>query len=236
MMHRILFFALFILFASSVRAQIIKNIGLQGGLTHSNFFWDYQVNSNRQPDEFEDSYAVGFNINVFADVIFKKNWSLETSIGFIRKISDHTDQTMYSRYDEQRYYKLNYLTFAPNFKYHIPLSSTINLLGALGPRIDLLLYYSEELNLIYHYELWYPPRDEDFRNFVFGFNLGIGIQKIINDFSFVLNTLYMPSLTNAFDVVGPRLDNLGDDGFYLKMRDKSFALNLGVSYRFTKNL
>ncbi len=213
----ILTFALTIIIYNT-QAQVLKSIGLKGGMSLANQSFEYKTdNSNLDFD-----YKLGVYNALTAEFFNTKHVSLVTDLGFVQKGKQidvqKTTLEMPEGTGEFETWKstLNYLTFSPMLKGFYNINKFTGY-AFIGPRIDYRLSYDSK---------YYAPLYEDSKKQIFGLNYGVGLAYHLNKISLSTEFMAQPDLTPMLDTE-PSVSNIG-----LKVKSNAYVFNVGVGYRF----
>ena len=97
----------------------------------------------------------------------------------------------------------------------------------LGPQVDFLAGYSDNIERFYlpGSSYFYWADDDDLRNFVFGITSGFSFEYEMKSSAIGIELSRAFSFNPAFDA-RDRRDAYGGHGFYMKLRDNVFVVNL----------
>jgi hypothetical protein len=202
----------------STQAQVLKSIGLKGGMSLSNQTFDYKTIYLKR--EFE--YKPGLYSAISAEFLGFKHFSLVTDLGYLQKGMQFRMQETTPELPEGTgkfttvKNTLGYLTFSPMLKgfYNI---NKFTAYALLGPRIDYLLNIDSK---------YYSPIYEESKKTIFGLNYGVGAAYNLNRISISMEFMAQPDLT-------PLLDKQPETNFSgFKVKSNTYLFNMGVSYRF----
>jgi hypothetical protein len=129
------------------------------------------------------------------------------------------------------YYKLKYLSFTNLAIRKIKLNEMISLKGYLGPRLDYLIGYSENVINFTSGNFFYLADDDELKRINIGLNAGIGFNIEMKKFTIGIETSRNVNFNQIISAKGPRADGRGDEGFYLELSDKTYILNLTARYK-----
>ena len=125
-------------------------------------------------------------------------------------------------------YEMTYTSLAMLARFKFIQIGKMAIRGQLGPRIDYLLSYSDYVEKFYlpgsYYFYW--ADNDDLQNFVFSANPGLAFEFEMKRTMIGVEISKAFSFNPAFDARGPRRDNHGDHGFFLKLRDQLFVISL----------
>lgn len=217
MKTKILIFVLSLIVINT-NAQVLKSIGLKGGISLANQSFEYKTdNTNREFD-----YKLGLYSAVTAEFFTFKHLSLVTDLGIVQKGMQidvqKTTNEMPEGTGEYETWKstLNYLTFSPMLKGFYNINKFTGY-AFIGPRIDYRLSYDSK---------YYAPLYEDAKKHVFGLNYGVGAAYHLNKISLSTEFMAQPDLTPMLNTE-PSTSNIG-----LKVKSNAYVFNVGVGYRF----
>lgn len=201
---------LFSLFTINSSAQIIKHFGLKSGISNA---WQTLV----QDDEriHYTNKRVGINIGIFAEWINNPYIGLQTELDFIVKGMETPIMTGEIIREE---YILSYLSFIVLPNIHIDISN-IKLYAMAGPRLDISLKNSLELEGARYMYNYIKEDLKEYKNLLFGATLGIGLEiKNILPFTIGLESRYSPDFSKVYDI----------DVFYRKNNSVEILLVIGM--------
>ena len=221
------FVILLILLPSTGNAQIFENIGLSTGINFTALEWEYRLSHGDDLRERESKErGVGFNVYASTGVIEKKHWSINTSLGWIRKNGLFTEPPHWG--GSQIRYRMDYLSWINVLKGKFRAADQFVVNAEVGPRVDFLLTPWDDLP-------YFAPNDDNFHYYhrksdvrkvniglTGGIGLGWDLDKVMLQLSGWRNVNFNPII----GAEGLREDGLGDEGFRYKMRDNTFGVNL----------
>jgi hypothetical protein len=209
-------------------AQVFKSLGLKPGINFTQFEWELREESRFPVEYFETKRTIGYNFFVTADVIMKKQWGVNSSLGFVQKNGTHIflDWVQGNAYRSSTKYTLDYVSLINVARIKVPLSSTFKLTASAGPRLEYMVDPSEHLERYTPVGFSYHITREDINRLNVGLSTGIGVLLKLNKLTLGVDAWRNFNLNTIVSAKGPRLDGLGDEGFYLKMKDKTYMLNL----------
>jgi hypothetical protein len=118
--------------------------------------------------------------------------------------------------------KQSYVSFNPSIKGKIPLSKSVVAYAHTGLNIDFMLSHSNNMESYFDNTFYYSLQTNDeLKKINYGFTFGPGLEKSFNRMTLRADYTIMRSFNNIIDAKGPRLDNLGDQGFFFRL--KSFV-------------
>ena len=222
--------ALMLLVSYPGYGQVLKNIGVTSGVNFTQLKWEYRY-SGADPIENRRSekQPIGFNIYLTADLLKKKGWGLNSSIGWILKRGMFTGELN----DEISVpYNLHYLSWVNSVKGNIQLGKNFSLNMSLGPRIEYLLtgwdaipVYAPNDDTFFYYH-----RKEDVQKFAVGITAGGGLAWQLKKTTLQLSAWKNVNFNPIISASGLRGDGLGDEDAYFKMTDNTYGINLQLSF------
>lgn len=221
------FLIFLLLLSSNGYGQIFKNIGLSSGINFTGLEWGYRL-SHGTDSRLTKSKEMGIGFHVYAstNVIEKKNWSLNTSLGWIRKNAMFTESADWG--SSRVRYKLDYISWITLVGRKFRATDHFVVSVQVGPRVEYLLtpwddipYFAPNDDHFYYYH-----KEADVRKLNIGLDgrmaFGWELEKAEIQLSVWKNINFNPIIAAK----GLRADGLGDEGSRYKMRDKTFGVNL----------
>src|SRR5687767_8546388 len=90
--------------------QIFQNIGLSSGINFTGLEWEYRLSHGTDSRLTKaKEMGIGFNVYASTNVIENKNWSLNTSLGWIRKNAMFIESADWG--SSRVRYKLDYISW-----------------------------------------------------------------------------------------------------------------------------
>ena len=208
-------------------SQIIKSVGLKGGITISSHNWensimDYYYTFKTSPS----IYSV-----ITADFIMKEYWDVSADLGFY-KSSNQTSKNPFNYntivFPPNMLLSFGFFTFSPYFRLKIPVKAFTPYIF-IGPRID---YYNSKLS------------SDDANNYkdvitnkpMYGFNIGEGISYKINNLTIFAEYQFLYSFNYLINQPNP--DTLVSiysqyyDISRIKTKTTTHVITLGLKYYF----
>jgi hypothetical protein len=217
----------FILSIGPSQAQIFQNAGLQAGVNFTRLEWKYRPSSSeKEVIRRSRNISTGYHIYLTSNLLAEKHFDLTSSLGWIQKHGIFSEQPAFA--DADLHYRLNYLSFISAVSGKLSLSRRLSGTAELGPRVEYLLNANNQLtdfspnddSIYYYYE------DEDINRWSIGLVGGVGIKYKKDNLTIGLKTTRNLNINEITDAKGPRKDGLGDEGFYLKMRDHTHLVTV----------
>ena len=222
-----IYIILLCLVSSLSYSQIIKSVGIKGGITISSQNWensimDYYYTFNTSPS----MYSV-----ITADFIMKEYWDVSADLGFY-KSSNQTSKNPFNPYTfvfpPDKLLSFGFFTFSPYLRLKVPLNSFIPYVF-FGPRVD---YYNSNLS------------SNDAKSFndqittkpMYGFNVGEGISYKINNVTIFAEYQFLYSFNYLINQPNP--DTLVSiysqyyDISRIKTKTTTHVITLGLKYYF----
>lgn len=215
-------------------AQTFKTVGVKAGVTVSRLEWELRQNSGFPIEEIKTKWTAGYFVQVSADLIDKQKWSFNSSLGIIQKNGNYIDEYYFGNQlsSTDIPHKLTYVSFVNLLKGKIGVSEVSFLTCHLGPRIDYLIVYSDNVTRFAPYGgNYFYNADDDLRRVNIGLNTGIGFQVEMKNKLLGIEVSKNFNFNKIYDATGPRLDGNGDEGFFLTLNDSTFIVNLLLSWR-----
>jgi len=201
-------FLLIFLFISCIsNAQIIDDIGINGGISIS----DIKEESNLTLiQEYNPSFT--FSPSIFFISGLKENISIVSEFGFLKKgglryfslVADGVDDYTPVNYTVKRYY--HFITTSFKLKYTID-KNNLFLYGAIGPRFDIYIANFDFVNTLN-----------------LGLNTSIGLGYRIGRFAVQTEFTKLLNFNKLADCTYT-------DGDIVKVTDNTMLLTIGVSYK-----
>jgi hypothetical protein len=191
---------------SQVNSQIIKSIGINGGVSIANQDF-YESNLD---------YRLGLYTSLSLEFLKSKHFNIVTEIAYAAKGSqqeiilttiDQPEGIGKKTYDT----KFSYLEFSPLMKAHYE-KDHVALFVLLGPRMDVQIYQKSDFN-------FKEPADE-YNKFIFGLTAGAGLEVKLKQFGIKVESQYHHDFT----------DVLYSDKSGLFIRNRAFIISLGLKY------
>jgi hypothetical protein len=215
----------------TLRCQVFKNIGIKTGITDSYIEWEYKSNSFTPVENIKSDRSIGLLILLSGDVIDKKYYASNVSIGLLQKNGvvngfTVTQSGFLNPYVED--YKINYFTLNPSFRGKLPIGETFNFYGMVGVRADVMISHTNNLESNFVYRI---QKDEELKKINYGINLGLGFEKSLNKLLLRAEYSVLTNFNSIIDAKGPRLDGFGDEGFYSKLNSITSIYSLSLALR-----
>lgn len=205
----------------NTNAQILKSIGIKGGISLSN--QTFESKTFEFKNDFD--YKSGLYTAVSAEFFGSKHFSLVADLGFVQKgMQFRMQETTVQMPEGTGEYiteknTLNYLTFSPMLKGYLNVKK-FTAYALLGPRIDQRLSVnSKYYNIIY----------DEAKKQVFGINYGLGVDYNINRISLSMEFMAQPDITPLLN----KEPMTNFPGF--KVMSNSYLINMGINYKFRRN-
>jgi|GEM_PF-3236842 len=193
-------------------AQFFKNLGVKVGVSNSYYDWYYKPGSVYKPVDKKSDRHIGFVFQLTSDVVDKKYWGVNFSLGWLQRNAE------VNNFSNSDIYKASYLSFNPSAKGKLPLGKLFNLYGQVGLNIDYMMSHSANIES-YNYNYFYVlQKSDELKKINYGWTFGPGIEKSFNRITLRADYTVMMSFNNIIDAKGPRLDGLGDQGFFFKLK------------------
>jgi hypothetical protein len=184
-------------------------------------------------ERFETKRTIGYHFFATADLVNKKHWVFNSSLGFQQKRADHQDPFRKSSLNNT--HTLDYLSFANIWRIKLPLGNRLILSAHVGPKIDYLLNYSDNFKVFGLGGFFYYP-ENDFEKINIGLNSGVSFLINMRSFHIGAEASRNFNFNPVISATGPRADGLGDEGFFLRMNDRTYLLTLLLIWDFKKRL
>jgi hypothetical protein len=216
------------LVTNHVSGQIFKNLGFKPGINFTQFAWELRESSGFPAYNFETKRSIGYNLFITTDLIAKKRWEVNSSLGFVQKNGTHTflDWVQTTSYRSTTKYTLNYISLINVIKAKIPISNAFNVTGSAGPRLEYLLDSPQHLKDYVPGGFFYYNTREDIHRLALGLSASVGVLLKLKKLTWEIDAGRNFNFNTIISAKGPRLDGLGDAGFYLKMKDETYMINL----------
>lgn len=195
-------------------------INVRIGPSFSSLNWDNSLSDNQV---FNKS-IVGVNVQLGIDYLNFKYFNLSSNLGYIQKggagtilvasiqnpEGDNTDVKS----------KLHFITTNTIFEAKIPILKFISPFIHAGPRLDYLLAYDENVNLLEGFE-----DINKLNKLIFGLIVGGGVDFNISKFKLGVALDYYWNFNKLVDFTS-------STGFKNQIFDKTFTLNAQIGYNF----
>lgn len=212
-------------------SQTFKTVGVKAGVTISRLEWELRQNSGFPIEELKTKWTAGYFVQINTNLIDKKVWVFNTSLGVVQKNGNYIDE-YYGGNQSEEPHKLTYVSFTNLVKGKIGVSEVSFLTCHLGPRIDYLIVYSDNVTRFAPYGgNYFYNADDDLRRVNLGLNTGIGFQVEMKNKLLGIEVSKNINFNKIYHATGPRLDGNGDEGFFLTLNDNAFIVNLLLSWR-----
>lgn len=221
---KIIYTLIIILLSGGVSwAQLLKTVGIKFGITSSILSLEYSEASIYPVIKEESESAIGFNAMLTADVIMKKYWDINSSLGFTQKKS-------VSFYDtgDKDFNTLNYVSFVNSVRGKLPVSKSINFYAQLGIRFDFLVKQDGDFYILYF------PGEPDLNKLNFGVNTGGGLSYRLEKMIISLELSRNFNFNKILDESGERSDGFGDEGYFYQLSDKTYFFSLSLAWVIAK--
>lgn len=219
-----------LLLSHSGYGQVFKNMGVSSAINFAPLEWEYRY-SGSEPVTIRKSekQPVGYNFYITTDLIEKKIWSINSSLGWIQKRGTFSEP---SSLVVSVPYKLDYISWISSVKGKIPLGKPFSVNVAVGPRMEYLLTPWHQIPAFAPNDdtFFYFHRKEDVRRFVVGLTGGIGLIYQMKKTTLQLSGWKSLNFNPIISAHGSRVDGMGDDDFYFKMRDKTYGMALQFTF------
>ncbi len=216
-----LLLAIVTLIVTEIDAQIIRNTGIQSGISISKQSWLYKSTNNKSIKD----YRVGLNLVINCEWFDNEYFSVLTDLGYIQKgCKEKIENTTASQPEGDGTFKtydtrFDYLTFSPKFKIRKEIKNIIPFLF-IGPRLDYQLSYKSDFN--------YSQIENDFKKIIWGLNYGIGFEYKSGYIGIAAILQHQYDFTKIINTESSQ-QNTG-----LSIKNNAFVINLGVKYYFKK--
>jgi hypothetical protein len=216
-MKRLIILSVIIFITSVVLCQTFS---LQIGPSFSNLKWE-----NSMIDESHAHFnktAIGFNAMIGVDYLKLKYLNLSSDFGFIRK--GGRDDLWYAGlelYGEEEIItvKMNYITLNTTLNFKVPIKDFVFPYVLVGPRIDYLLSYKEDLEFLKQFE------DYGILNkFTYGMIAGAGIDFIIKQYIFGTGFEYYLNFNRIVNATS-------EWGVFNSINDRTFIIDAKIGYQ-----
>ena len=216
------------LLTNHVSGQIFKNLGFKPGINLTQFEWELRENSRFPAYRYETKNGLGYNFFVSTDVITKKRWDVNSSLGFVQKNGTYTflDWVQTTSYRSSTKYTLNYLSLINVVRAKLPVSGALNLTGSAGPRLEYILDAPEQLKDYVPAGFFYYNTRQDIQRLTLGLTASVGVLLKLKKLTWGIDAGKNFNFNTIVSAKGPRLDGRGDEGFYLNMKDRTYMVNL----------
>jgi hypothetical protein len=125
-------------------------------------------------------------------------------------------------------YETSYLTLNPAFKGTLPLGKSFNVYGQVGLRADYMVSHSATME---YYQFYIIQEKDDLKKMNYGMTLSSGLGKAFKKVILRIEYSALINFNKIIDVKGPRLDGLGDEGFFFKLNSFSSMYTLNVAFK-----
>jgi hypothetical protein len=203
-------------------AQLLKTVGIKAGISVSELSLTYRESSNSPIIKAESDNAISFNAMVTADVVMKKYWAINASVGVAQKRSAKFYDT-----GDKEFNLLNYVSLISSIRGQLPISKIVNLYVQTGIRCDFLIHKSGEFYLGF-------PGDPDINKMSYGLNTGGGVSFRLGKAIVGLEVSRNFNFNRIIDEKGQRPDGIGDEKYFYKLNDKTQFFNLSFVRVITK--
>ena len=231
----------FLFMALFAEAQFFKNLGVKAGISNSYYEWKYRPNSVSNSVHNKSDKAIGLVFQLTSDLVDKKYWSVNISLGWLQKNAGGTSSLL-SNYPSPIYsiedsYQTTYISANPSVKGKLPLGKILNVYGQVGFNIDFMCSHSKNIESYFNENFFYTLQTNgELKKINYGFTFGPGIEKTFGRMTLRADYTFMRSFNNIIDATGPRLDGLGDQGFFLKMKSFTELFTFSALFKMkTKN-
>jgi hypothetical protein len=215
------------LLPATVNGQVFEHIGLSTGINFTGLEWEYRL-SHGADSQLTRSKEMGVGLHVYAStkVLEKKNWLLNTSLGWIRKNAMFRESADWG--SSRVRYKLDYISWITlvGRKFRATDHFVVNV--QVGPRVEYLLtpwdgipYFAPNDDHFYYYH-----READVRKLNIGLDGRIAFGWELEKAEIQLTVWKNINFNPIIAAKGLRDDGLGDEGFRYTMRDKTFGVTL----------
>ena len=212
---------LIIFFGLIVTCCYGQTINVRIGPSFSNLNWDNSASG----DEVFNKSIVGVDVLLGIDYLDFKYFNLSSNLGYIQKGGSGTIVVTAIHNPEEITTtdvktKLNFITANTIFEAKVPIIKFITPFIHTGPRLDYLLSYDENVNLLKGFDDL-----KKLNKFIYGLIVGAGIDFKISKFK----------LGVAFDYYwnfNKLVDFTSSSGFQNQIFDKTFTLNAQLGYKF----
>ena len=210
--------------------QGFRNIGVTSGVNLTRLKWEYRSSgSDPMEKRISKKLPLGFNIYLTADLLRKKRWVLNSSIGWILKRGMFTEELN----DEISVpYNLHYISWLSSVKGNIQLGNNFSFNMSLGPRVEYLLtgwdaipVYAPNDDTFFYYH-----RKEDVQKFAVGITAAGGLAWQLKKTTLQLSAWKNVNFNPIISASGLRDDGLGDEDAYFKITENTYGINLQVSF------
>ena len=205
-MKKILLVISIILLATNTKAQQIKTYGVKVGITSSSHNWDFS-NSVISSDK-----RIGINIGFFAEIYDISYFSLIGEVKYFQKgFKIEIEKTTLEKPDGIGEYftwdkRFDYINMTVLGKLRLDMDA-ISPYFLFGPKIDYEINQNDSSNF----------DDFDYKNTIFGLNVGVGTEFVFSSFRLLIEILYELDSNYLLNT-----DNV-------KVYGNSFDLRLGVA-------
>ncbi|MGA3014478.1 MAG: porin family protein [Bacteroidales bacterium] len=229
------FYLLFLLFPVCISAQDL-HLAIGPSFSLLKYTSTYTILSTIDNKSF-----TGFNVMAGVDYLKLKYFNLSSELGFIQKGGkDSVMATDAEGYGIARMWcttKLNFLTVNSTANLRIPFKGYIYPYAFLGPRLDYLTGYTENVDLVSQFDAV-----KKLNKLIYGVIIGAGIDfkvkkfllSIVFDYYFNLDRLvyYHYELPPDCCSKSDKSVNITSDDIFYKLIDRTFTINARIGYIF----
>lgn len=221
---------LVLLLSHTACGQLFKNIGVSSGVSFTPLEWEYRYTASEPvKNHRSEKQPAGFNLFLTADLMEKKTWTINSSLGWILKNGMFTESL---RTDVSVPYKLHFISWINSMKGKIQAGKHLSFNVSLGPRVEYLLTGWDALpgfapndDTFYYYHT-----KEDVRKFALGLTGGGGFSWQMKKTTLQLSGWKNLNFKPVISARGLRDDGMGDEDFYFEMRDNTYGINLQLMF------
>ncbi len=203
------------------KGQVIKCIGIKGGVSVANQTWHFKSIDETLNKE----NGQGFYGAVSLEFLKSKYFSLTTDFGYCAK--GNTEKVLNTTIDmpegdgtyETFDTKFNYLTFSPMLRMRYETTHFIPY-ALLGLRMDYQLSYESDFN--------YQLIEDEFNKTIWGANFGAGLEYKFKQCGIFIEGQYQYDFSNVLDIPASA-NNTG-----IEVKNQAFVICAGLKYYFVK--
>jgi opacity protein-like surface antigen len=218
-MKRILILLLALTSSLIANGQVLKSIGIKGGMSIASQNWDYSPESITMNTDSRN----GFYCAASLEFLKSKYFSLTTDLGYCVKGSseeiEFTSNDLPEGDGNHKTYdtKFNYVTLSPMLKARYETENLIPY-ALVGLRMDYQLSYKSDFD----YQLF----ENDFNKTIWGANFGAGLEYNIKQFGIFVEGQYQYDFTKVLDITS------GNAG--LEVKNEAIVVCIGLKYNLSK--